>query len=325
MFWSTSMSIRTIPFILYLDSGWWSNGRSKVRWIGEWNDLREDSHCYRPFNNFIINTCSDPWHIKGNADSRNIVINTTIIIVFSLLWRQTAPISSYEHHYLYLFLIALLGRSCTSLLAAVKSNEPSSGEPSVSLHLSHTGRCTVVSCVHAFLIFHVFFMFSLSSSVCVFCTRFVICCVAHSLTGVSLLQRDCPRVAATWDRWTRQLKHNSLCNKTKCMHGLMWSFYINSSTISRHLIREIKSAIPLGAKGKLFLSPFATPPVWQPLPSEKKEILPCNFGQHGSNKTSLGTETSREAHVARRLLSYVHVSVCVPFREAVSVTVWKPC
>lgn len=42
----------------------------------------------------------------------------------------------------------------------------------------------------------------------------------------------------------------------------------------------------------------------------KKQMLSCYFGQHGSNKKSLGTEMLREACVARRLWSYVHV-VCV--------------
>lgn len=63
---------------------------------------------------------------------------------------------------------------------------------------------------------------------------------------------------------------------------------------------QLKATVPLGAKGKLFHSSFAMPPVFS-------FFLHAVLGQHGSRGSFGNGKVKRQAYAAGRLCSYVHV------------------
>lgn len=72
---------------------------------------------------------------------------------------------------------------------------------------------------------------------------------------------------------------------------------------------QLKATVPLGAKGEIV--PFF--------------FLHAVLRRYGSPGSFGSGKVKRRAYVAGRQRSYVHVMLCVDFREAASVTVWESC
>lgn len=72
---------------------------------------------------------------------------------------------------------------------------------------------------------------------------------------------------------------------------------------------QLKATVPLGAKGEIV--PFF--------------FLHAVLRRYGSPGSFGNGKVKRRAYVAGRQRSYVHVMLCVDFREAASVTVWESC